>query len=165
MKRLTTTLTFTCLLASAQAGAEGVAAGPDDAQGGLVISRSGTQASFPGPAEYFTGSVQVDMLSQPTVPSGLSSAYVTFEPGARTAWHTYPLGQTLIVTEGEGEGWVQEEGKARQEIRPGDLVWIPAGIRHWHGATGTMTHIALTEALDGKNVDWLEQVSDEQYGR
>lgn len=98
-------------------------------------------------------------------PSHTSGAYVTFEPGARSAWHTHPLGQTLIVT--AGTGWVQQEGGEKQDIKPGDVIWIPPGVKHWHGATATngMTHIAIQEQLDGKNVEWMEQVSDEQYGR
>ena len=118
-----------------------------------------------GPAEYFTGAVRVDPLFQAGDPARVSGGHVTFEPGARTAWHTHPLGQTLIVT--SGLGWVQTEGGPIEEIRPGDVVWFPPGLKHWHGATPTtaMTHIAITEFQDGKNVDWLEKVSDEQYRR
>ncbi|MEE4461148.1 cupin domain-containing protein [Azotobacter chroococcum] len=116
-----------------------------------------------GPADYFTGAVVVDMLVTPTEYSQVSGAHVTFAPGARTAWHTHPRGQTLIVT--SGKGWVQEGGKDKQEIKPGDVVRIAPGVKHWHGATDTngMRHIALQEAVDGKNVEWLEQVSDDQY--
>jgi quercetin dioxygenase-like cupin family protein len=129
----------------------------------MQITRSGSQPSTKGPAEYFTGSVRVDPLFRPHDPARTSGAYVTFEPGARTAWHTHPLGQTLIVT--AGFGWVQREGGAIEEIRPGDVVWFPPGLKHWHGATPAtaMTHIAITETLDGKDVDWMEKVSDDQY--
>jgi quercetin dioxygenase-like cupin family protein len=129
----------------------------------MQITRSGSQPSTKGPAEYFTGSVRVDPLFRPHDPARTSGAYVTFEPGARTAWHTHPLGQTLIVT--AGFGWVQREGGAIEEIRPGDVVWFAPGLKHWHGATPAtaMTHIAITETLDGKNVDWMEKVSDDQY--
>jgi quercetin dioxygenase-like cupin family protein len=129
----------------------------------MQITRSGSQPSTKGPAEYFTGSVRVDPLFRPHDPARTSGAYVTFEPGARTAWHTHPLGQTLIVT--AGFGWVQREGGTIEEIRQGDVVWFPPGLKHWHGATPAtaMTHIAITETLDGKNVDWMEKVSDDQY--
>src|SRR5215213_274733 len=129
----------------------------------MEITRIGTQASGKGPAEWFTGTVRIDSLFDRTDPARVSGASVTFEPGARTAWHTHPLGQTLIVT--SGCGWAQREGGPREEIRPGDVVWIPAGEKHWHGATPTtgMSHIAVQEKLDGKTVDWLEQVSEEQY--
>jgi quercetin dioxygenase-like cupin family protein len=107
--------------------------------------------------------VRVDPLFRPHDPARTSGAYVTFEPGARTAWHTHPLGQTLIVT--AGFGWVQREGASVEEVRPGDVVWFPPGLKHWHGATPTtaMTHVAITETLNGKNVDWMEKLSDEQY--
>ena len=116
-----------------------------------------------GPAEWFTGKVRIDPLFEAPDPARVRGASVTFEPGARTAWHTHPLGQTLIVTR---LGWVQREGGPIEEIRPGDVVWFPPGEKHWHGATPTtaMTHIAIQEALDGKVVDWMEKVSDEQYG-
>lgn len=129
----------------------------------MEIKRSGSQPSGKGPADWFTGAVRIDPLASPPDPARVTAAMVTFEPGARTAWHTHPLGQTLIVT--TGCGWVQLDGKAVQEIRPGDVVWIAPGEKHWHGATRTtaMTHIAIQEKLDGKAVDWLEQVSDEQY--
>ncbi len=131
--------------------------------GTMEIKRSGSQPSRKGPAEYFTGAVRVDPLFQAPDPAHVSGSSVTFEPGARTAWHTHPLGQTLIVT--SGCGWVQREGGTIEEIRPGDVVWFPPGEKHWHGATPTaaMTHIAIQEALNGKNVDWMEKVSDEQY--
>ena len=129
----------------------------------MDIKRAGTHRIDQGPAEYFTGAVRIERLIQAEAPARVAAASVTFEPGARTAWHTHPLGQTLIVT--EGLGWAQREGGPKEEIRPGDVVWFAPGERHWHGATATsfMTHIAVQEALDGKAVDWLEQVSDAQY--
>lgn len=129
----------------------------------MEIKRVGSQPSAKGPAEWFTGTVRIDPLFQPPAPARAAGASVTFEPGARTAWHTHPLGQTLIVT--AGCGWAQSEGSPKQEIRPGDVVWFPPGVRHWHGAalTTAMTHIAIQEALDGKVVDWMEHVTDEQY--
>ncbi|MEG4626264.1 cupin domain-containing protein [Microcoleus sp. w1-18aA5] len=129
----------------------------------VEVRRNGSQPSTRGPAENFTGSVRIDPLFSAQSPARTGSASVTFEPGARTAWHTHPLGQTLIVT--AGVGYVQQWGGQIQEIRPGDVVSIPPGVKHWHGATATtaMTHIALHEQLNGKVVDWLEQVSDEQY--
>jgi len=130
---------------------------------GMDIKRVGTQASSKGPADWFTGVVRVDPLFQAPAPARVSGASVTFEPGARTAWHTHPLGQTLIVT--AGTGWVQLEGGPVQNIHPGDVVWFAPGEKHWHGATATtaMTHIAIQESLDGKVVDWMEHVSDEEY--
>jgi quercetin dioxygenase-like cupin family protein len=132
-------------------------------QEAMKITRSQSQPSRKGPAEYFTGSVRIDSPFQGNDPARVGGAFVTFEPGARTAWHTHPLGQTLIVV--FGCGWVRVEGGPKEEIRPGDIVWIPAGEKHWHGATADngMTHIAIAEALDGKTVDWMEQVSEEQY--
>ena len=131
----------------------------------MTITRNGSQPSTKGSAQYFTGSVRIDLLFRPKDPSRVSGAYVTFEPGARTAWHTHPLGQILIVT--AGAGWVQQEGGEKREIKSGDVIWTPPGVKHWHGATATngMTHIAITESLDGKNVEWMEKVSDEQYER
>jgi 4-carboxymuconolactone decarboxylase len=129
----------------------------------MTITRSGSQPSRQGPVEYFTGSVRIDPLFQAKQPSRTSGAYVNFEPSARSAWHTHPLGQILIVT--AGTGWVQQEGGEKQEIKPGDVIWTPPGVKHWHGATATtaMTHIAIQEELNGKNVDWMEKVSTEQY--
>jgi quercetin dioxygenase-like cupin family protein len=129
----------------------------------MDIKRNGTQPSGKGPAEWFTGTVRIDPLFKAPDPARVSGASVTFEPGARTAWHTHPLGQTLIVT--AGAGWVQRWGVPIEEIRPGDVVWFPPGEKHWHGAAPTtaMAHIAIQEALDGKVADWMEQVSDEQY--
>lgn len=131
----------------------------------MDILRSGSQPSGKGPAEYFTGTVRIDPLNSPPEPARVAMALVTFEPGARTAWHTHPLGQTLIVT--AGSGWVQREGDARQDIHPGDVVYFPPGEKHWHGATATtaMSHIAIQEKLNGSPVDWMEQVSDAQYNK
>ena len=131
----------------------------------MDILKGGSQPSAAGPADYFTGTVRIDMPFKGSGAARIGGATVTFEPGARTAWHTHPLGQTLIVT--AGCGWVQREGGPVEEIRPGDIVWIPPGEKHWHGATPTtaMTHIAVAEALDGKVVDWMEQVTDAQYVR
>lgn len=129
----------------------------------MKIERIGSQPSSKGPAEYFTGSVRVEMLFPAEEPSRVSAASVTFEPGARTAWHTHPLGQHLIIT--SGVGWVQQEGGPIEEVRPGDVVWFPPEVKHWHGAspTNAMTHIAIQEAKDGSPVDWMEHVTDEQY--
>ena len=129
----------------------------------MEIRRCGSQASTKGPAEYFTGTVRLDPLFHAPAPARVLSVSVTFEPGARTAWHTHPLGQTLVVT--GGCGWTQCWGGPVEEIRPGDVIWCPPGTKHWHGATPTtaMTHIAIVEALDGKAVEWMEKVSDEQY--
>ena len=129
----------------------------------MDIKRIGAQPSGKGPPEWFTGTVRIDSPFQRSNPARVGGAIVTFEPGARTAWHTHPLGQTLIVT--AGCGWVQREGGPVEEIRPGDVVWFPPSEKHWHGAAATtaMTHIAIAEALEGKTVDWLEKVSDEQY--
>jgi quercetin dioxygenase-like cupin family protein len=130
----------------------------------MNIKRSGSQPSTKGPIEYFTGTVRIDPLFQANSPARSVGASVTFEPGARTAWHTHPLGQTLIVT--YGCGLVQRWGDGSiEEIHPGDIVWIPPGEKHWHGATTTtaMTHIAIQEQFDGKTADWMEKVSDEQY--
>jgi quercetin dioxygenase-like cupin family protein len=129
----------------------------------MEIKRSGSQPSAKVPPEYFTGTVRLDPLFNPPDPARVLGASVTFEPGARTAWHTHPLGQTLIVT--AGCGLVQRWDGPIEVIRPGDVVWIPPGEKHWHGATATtaMTHIAIQEQLDGKVVEWLEKVNDEQY--
>jgi len=129
----------------------------------MNVRRCGSQPSGKGPAEYFTGTVRIDPLFEAPDPARARGASVTFEPGARTAWHTHPLGQTLIVT--SGCGWVQSEGDPKTEIRPGDVVWCPPKEKHWHGATPTtaITHIAIQEQLDGKVVEWMEKVSDEQY--
>jgi quercetin dioxygenase-like cupin family protein len=130
----------------------------------MEIKRVGTQASAKGPGDWFTGTVRIDPLFQAAEPARVQGASVTFEPGARTAWHTHPLGQTLIVTAGCGR--CQREGRPVEEIQPGDVVWFPPAEKHWHGAAPTtaMTHIAIQESLNGKVVDWMEQVSDAQYG-
>ena len=130
----------------------------------MDIKRRASQPSSKGPADWFTGTALLDRLFQAPPPARVAGVSVTFEPEARTAWHTHPLGQTLIVTSGVGR--VQSWGGPIEEIRPGDVVWIPPGEKHWHGASPTtaMTHIAVHEQLDGKAVDWLEHVSDEQYG-
>jgi quercetin dioxygenase-like cupin family protein len=129
----------------------------------MDIKRSGSQPSGRGSADYFTGAVRIDPLHQPTAPARAVAASVTFEPGARTAWHTHPLGQALIVTAGCGRA--QRWGGPIEEIRPGDVVWFAPGEKHWHGAgpTTAMTHIAVQEELDGKTVEWLEKVRDDQY--
>jgi len=129
----------------------------------MHIDRNGSLPSSKGPSEYFTGIVRIDMQFQREAPSRVAGATVTFEPGARTAWHSHPLGQTLIVA--SGKGWTQCEGGPIVEIGAGDIIWCPPGHRHWHGATPTtaMTHIAIQEALDGKVVTWMEHVSDDEY--
>lgn len=129
----------------------------------MDIQRNGSKPSGKGPTDYFTGTVRLDPLFQREAPARVAGAHVTFEPGARTAWHTHPLGQTLIVT--SGAGLVQREGGPIEEIRPGDVVWFPPGEKHWHGASPhvAMTHIAIQESLNGKTVEWMEKVTDEQY--
>ena len=129
----------------------------------MDIFRCGSRPSTRGPADWFTGAVRIDPLFGAPPPARVTGAHVTFEPGARTAWHTHPLGQTLIVT--SGSGLVQREGGPIEEIRPGDVVWFAPGEKHWHGASPTtaMTHIAIQEALDGKAVEWMEHVTDAQY--
>ena len=140
----------------------GAAAADDRSQ---VVTHAGAQPSVQGAADFFTGSARIDPLFAPTDPASFSGGAVSFEPGARSAWHTHPAGQYLVVT--AGVGWVQAWGGPVVEVRPGDVVWCPPGVKHWHGATPTtaMTHIAITGVVDGKNVDWLEKVSDEQYRR
>jgi quercetin dioxygenase-like cupin family protein len=129
----------------------------------MEIKKNASRPSGKGPSDYFTGSVRVDPLFEAPDPARVRGALVTFEPGARTAWHTHPLGQTLIVT--SGAGWAQSEGSPKQAIRPGDVVWFAPHERHWHGATSTiaMSHMAVQEALEGIAVVWMEQVSDEEY--
>jgi quercetin dioxygenase-like cupin family protein len=131
----------------------------------MEIRRAAGQSSTKGPAEWFTGNVKIDSLFDAPAPARVRGASVTFEPGARTAWHTHPLGQTLIIT--AGAGWAQREGGPIEEIRLGDVVWFAPNEKHWHGATPTtaMTHIAIQEALNGKVVEWMEHVTDEQYRR
>lgn len=129
----------------------------------MQIKRIGSQPSVKGPEDWFTGTVRIDHLFQAHDPARAAAANVTFEPGARTAWHTHPFGQTLIVT--FGAGWVQREGGPIEEIHPGDVVWFEPNEKHWHGATPAtaMAHIAVQEQLDGKAVEWLEKVTDDQY--
>ena len=131
----------------------------------MKIERNGSRPSTKGSQDYFSGSVRIEPVFQVGDPMRLNAGSVTFEPGARTAWHTHPLGQTLIIT--AGLGWVQTEGGPIEDVRPGDVVWFPPGEKHWHGATPTtaMTHIAVQESLDGRNVNWMEKVSDAQYGK
>jgi quercetin dioxygenase-like cupin family protein len=150
---LATTLSLT-LLAAAPALAES-----------MQIWPNGSRPSAKGPDATFTGSVRIDPLFAATEPSRTSGGQVTFEPGARSAWHSHPAGQMLIVT--SGTGWVQERNGQKREIKPGDVIWTPPGVEHWHGATATngMSHIAIQESVDGKNVEWMEKVSDDQYGR
>ena len=152
MNRLTATAIALALLAAAPVYAQSI-----------EITPNGSRPSTRGAAENFTGSAVVDPLFAATDHTRSTGGHVTFEPGARSAWHTHPAGQTLIVT--SGTGWVQQRGGERREIKPGDVVWIPPGVKHWHGATATngMRHIAIQEVVDGKNVDWMEQVTDEQY--
>lgn len=129
----------------------------------MKIIRSGSLPSAKGPEAWFTGTVRIDAPFQATEPAKVGGATVTFEPGARTAWHTHPLGQTLIVT--QGRGWLQEEGQEAQPLNQGDIAWIPPGVKHWHGASSqtAMTHIAIAEAENGSPVTWLEKVTDEEY--
>jgi quercetin dioxygenase-like cupin family protein len=165
-------VTRRCVLAAAgslAAFAAAVSAGAQEAvltkprNGIMEIKQGGSQPSGKGPTDYFTGAVRVDPLFQAPDPARVVGASVTFEPAARTAWHTHPLGQTLIVTAGHGRA--QQEGGPVEEIRPRDVIWFPRGVKHWHGASPTtaMTHVAIQERLDGKTVDWMEKVSDEQY--
>jgi quercetin dioxygenase-like cupin family protein len=153
------------LAAAGAAAARGRDGSLEAGNGTMQITRNGSRPSAKGPAEYFTGAVRVDPMFQSGDPARVSGGHVTFEPGARSAWHTHPLGQTLIVT--SGLGWAQAEGGPLEEIRPGDVIWFPPGLKHRHGAAPAtaMTHIAITEFQNGKNVDWLEKVSDEQYRR
>ena len=173
MKRLASLTLLSSLLAPAVTYAQVAAApgpgaassAPGEGGGAIRIARAGSQPSGRGPAEYFTGSVRVDPMFPATAPSRMSGGLVTFEPGARSAWHTHPVGQVLVVT--AGLGWVQREGGPVEEIRPGDVVWIPPGVKHWHGAAAAtgMTHIALQEHVDGRVAEWMEKVTDEQYRR
>ena len=151
-----------CVLTAAALHGEEAALASAEAP--VVVTRAAAQTSRPGPAENFTGSVRVEQQFQAAAPGRTSGARVTFDAGARTAWHSHPLGQTLIVTSGVGR--VQRWGDPVEEIHPGDIVWIPPGQKHWHGASpaGGMSHIAIGEQLDGKSVDWMEKVTDAQYG-
>src|SRR5829696_5775965 len=152
MKHITAAVTALAVFAATPAGAEST-----------QISPNGSRPSAKGAAQYFTGAVIVDPLYAANSSTSSTGGLVTFEPGARSAWHTHPAGQVLIVT--SGTGWVQEEGGQKREIKPGDVIWTPPGVKHWHGATAanSMSHIAITNVVDGRNVDWLEKVSDEQY--
>lgn len=152
MKQLSALIISSTLLGAAPALSESA-----------VVSPNGSRPSTIGAAEYFTGSVVVEPLFVPNETTSNSGGHVTFAPGARSAWHTHPGGQVLIVT--DGAGWVQEEGGERRDIKPGDVVWTPPGVKHWHGATAStaMRHIAITNMVDGKNVSWMEQVTDDQY--
>ncbi len=158
-------LAATAAIAAAKPAEAAMAATHQSGENGIMgITRSGSQPSAKGPADYFTGSVRVDPLFQTPDPARVTGGLVTFEPGARSNWHTHPLGQILIVT--SGVGWTQCWGEPKEEIRPGDVIWCPPGHKHWHGATATtgMSHIAIQEHNgDGKVVEWLERVSDEQY--
>ncbi len=157
-----TFLAATACVVTVQSATAG-AAEPDQSTSGQQISRVGSQSSMPGPADFFTGRVRVDPLWPANTDINASGGLVTFEPGSRSAWHTHPKGQRLVVT--AGVGLTQEWGKPVQEIRPGDVVWCPPGVKHWHGAAPTtaMTHLAITGTVDGKNVEWMEKVSDAQY--
>lgn len=134
-----------------------------EVEGEVKITRSGSQSSQSGPENYFTGKVRIDATFQATSPARVGGATITFEPGARTVWHTHPLGQTLVIA--QGRGWLQEWGSEIKEMNQGDIIGIPAGVKHWHGATPdtAMTHIAIAESLNGSPVEWMEKVSDEQY--
>jgi quercetin dioxygenase-like cupin family protein len=155
MKSICAALLVLCLASQVQAREAGRTA--------MEIQRNGEKPSVKGPAQYFTGTVRIDTPFQAKAPARVGGAFVTFEAGARSNWHTHPLGQTLIVT--SGLGWTQCEGGPIVEIRPGDVIWCPPGHKHWHGATAAtaMTHIAIAESLDGRAVDWLEPVTDAQY--
>jgi quercetin dioxygenase-like cupin family protein len=158
-------LTRIGLAATAFLFAIGAAIAAESPAAKVRVTRIGSQPSRAGPEKNFTGSVRVDSVFQATAPGRAGGGIVTFEPGARTAWHVHPLGQTLIVTSGVGR--VQQWGSAAEEIRPGDIVWIPPGVKHWHGASRTMgmSHLAISESLDGNSTEWMEKVSDEQYGQ
>ena len=146
-------------------GAPRIVSSLHDKEQGMEIQRPGAKPSVKGPADWFTGTVRIDPLFDRGEPARVAGALVTFEPGARTAWHTHPLGQTLIVT--AGCGWTQREGGPVEEIRPGDVVWFGPNEKHWHGAAATtaMSHIAVQEKLNGSPVTWMEKVSDEEYGK
>jgi quercetin dioxygenase-like cupin family protein len=164
MKLLIATLVSIPLMSLASAATQPAPGTSPSSQATVTVSHAGTQASVKGPAEWFTGTVRIDPLFAAKPPARGSAASVTFEPGARTAWHVHPLGQTLVVTAGTGR--VQAWGGPVQELHPGDVVSIPARQKHWHGAAPTtaMTHIAIQEAQDGKAVEWMEKVTDAQYG-
>jgi quercetin dioxygenase-like cupin family protein len=159
MKRISTALT---LLAVAL-GAALLKPVPAHAEGEMEVSRDAARPASPGPAENFTGEVFVKPLFNPSVHTRTSAGQVTFGPSARSAWHIHPAGQTLIVT--SGTGWVQQWGRPKQEIKPGDVIWTPPGVKHWHGASPTepMTHVAIQDSVDGRTVEWMEKVSDAEY--
>lgn len=161
MNRLAAIILALALLAPA--GAYAAQEAGEAGKATLTISRNGSQASAKGPADYFTGTVRVDSMFSPNDQARLSVANVTFEPGARTAWHTHPWGQVLVVSAGSGR--IQALGGPVQEIRPGDVVWIPAGLKHWHGASPTtaMTHMSIVLPIDGSSAQWMEKVTDAQY--
>ena len=163
MKRILTMVLILVLLAAAGTGSAAGTSGETSASNGQSIAKSGSQAAFSAPEQYFTGNVRVNMLFVPKKELPASGAYVTFEAGARSAWHTHPAGQTLVVT--SGIGLTQEWGGPIVEIRPGDVVRCPPGIKHWHGASPgrAMTHMAITGEVNGKNVEWMEKVTDRQY--
>ncbi|WP_340372145.1 cupin domain-containing protein [Peribacillus sp. FSL E2-0218] len=163
MKKKITTMILSLSLLSVGSFFAGQALAADAKENSQTITRDGYQTSSKGSAEFFTGNVRIDSLFSENDSAPYTGGYVTFQPSARSAWHTHPAGQRLIVT--EGVGWVQEWGGPIEKIREGDVVWCPPGVKHWHGATPTtsMTHIALTGMLEGNNVEWLEKVSDEQY--
>jgi len=162
MKRLTTIILSLSLLVTVSA-VTGKAFAAETINNSQTIVRAGSQPSYKAPSEYFTGNVRVDPLFLANNSAHFSGAYVTFEPGVRSAWHIHPAGQRLIVT--AGVGWAQEWGGPIVEIQAGDIIWCPPGVKHWHGASpsSAMTHIALTGIMNGKSVEWLEKVSDEQY--
>jgi len=156
---------ITATFMSLTLGASALASSTNGAPATMVIARAGSQASISGPAQNFTGRVRVDPLFDARAPSTVSGGVVTFEPGARSAWHTHPMGQILIVTAGTGR--IQQWGGNVEQIRPGDVVWTPPGVKHWHGAAPTtaLTHMAIQQSGDGKNVEWMEKVGDEQYSQ
>jgi quercetin dioxygenase-like cupin family protein len=163
MKVLATAAVSLSLLAPASAHAGQASASPGEGARNIGIVPNGSRPSAKGPAENFTGSVRLDPLFAPTEHTRASGGHVSFEPGARSAWHSHPAGQTLVVT--SGTGWVQEWDGEKREIRPDDVIWTPPGVKHWHGATATngMSHVAIQKGVGGKSVDWMEQVGDEQY--
>lgn len=163
MKLLTYTAAIVATLSVTSVGADEVKSDHKSQKVSMIITDESNRDSFKGPADLFTGATQVDMLFTPRTPSNVSAALVTFEPKSRSNWHSHPLGQYLIVT--DGQGWVQVEGEKKQLIKAGDVVWTEPGVKHWHGATpnSQMSHYAIQEALDGKNVEWMEQVTDKQY--
>lgn len=165
MKRLVAIILSLSILVSTSAFAGKAVASEANQNSQILITHAGSQPSVKGSADYFTGNVRVDPLFPANDSAHFSGAYVTFEPGARTAWHTHPAGQRLLVT--SGVGWIQVLGEPIEEVRAGDVVWFPPGVKHWHGASPTtaMTHIALTGVLDGQAVEWLEKVSDEHYSK